>query len=334
MDHLVFRLPTWRLIRRMDRFGVDLVHVHCLHDWYINIPMLFKYLRKNSIPVVWTMHDCWPLTGGCTNFVLSNCSKWQSNCSGCPQLSGYLENRFDFTARQFRVKQKYVSGNPNLTMVAPSEWMASLARQSYLKNSSIVVVNNGIDTDVFCPTESDFRSRWHLEGKIILLGVAMPWRIGKGPDVFIRLANELDDRFCIVMVGTDENIDKTLPDNIVSIHRTFDRTELATIYSAADLFVNPTLQENFPTVNMEALACGTPVLTYNTGGSPETIDQTCGCVVDKGDYDSLKAEILRITRDRPFSSEDCRKRAMQLSFTNMQEAYIDLFKDCIAKARS
>lgn len=332
-DGLWFRVPTKRLIRRIDRFNVDLVHLHLLQGQYINFPMLFRYLQKKKIPAVWTLHDAWALTGDCGCFDMIGCEKWKADCSKCP-LSVTGSKKRGSPARMLRIKRKFITGTPNLTLAAPSEWMASIAGQSYLKNSSIVVVNNGIDTDVFCPTESDFRSRWQLEGKTILLGVALPWREGKGSDVFIRLANELDDRFCIVMVGTDENIDKTLPDNIVSIHRTFDRTELATIYSAADLFVNPTLQENFPTVNIEALACGTPVLTYNTGGSPETIDQTCGCVVDKGDYDSLKAEILRITRDRPFSSEDCRKRAMQLSFTNMQEAYIDLFKDCIAKARS
>lgn len=333
-DDLLFRLPTWRLIRRMERFKADVVHLHCLHDWYINIPMLFRYLRKKKIPVVWTLHDCWPLTGHCTFFVWVGCEKWKTDCRNCPIYRSYPQCRVDNAARMLRVKRKFVAGTPDLTLAAPSEWMASIARQSYLKEHPVRVVYNGIDTDVFCPRDSDFRSRYQLEGKIILLGVAMPWRIGKGPDIFIRLANDLDDRFTIVLVGTDDQIDQTLPERIVSIHRTFDREELAAIYTAADLFVNPTRQEVFGLVNVEALACGTPVLTFNSGGSPETIDPSCGSVVEKDDYEALKAEIYRITTDRPYSPEACRARALQLSNAHMQESYINLFSELAgSKAR-
>lgn len=333
-DDLLFRLPTWRLIRKMERFHVDLVHLHCLHDWYINIPMLFRYLRRKQIPVVWTLHDCWPLTGNCTFFVWVGCEKWKSTCQGCPIYRSYPQCRIDNAARLLAVKRKYVAGTPKLTLAAPSEWMASIARQSYLKDSPVRVVYNGIDTSVFCPTESDFRKRQGLEGKIILLGVANPWRIGKGPDVFVQLANELEERFAIVLVGTDDEVDKSLPDRIVSIHRTYDRKELASIYTAADLFVNPTRQEVFGLVNVEALACGTPVLTFNSGGSPETIDPTCGSVVEKDDYEALKAEIYRITQDRPYSSEACRTRALQLSEAKMHETYSSLFRELVGKDRS
>ena len=328
-EDLFFRLPTRRLIRKMERFGVDAVHIHCLLGWYINFPMLFRYLRRKGIPVVWTLHDCWPLTGHCTHFDGIGCGKWKSDCRDCPVYRGFPESRVDNAARLLRLKRKYIAGMPALTLVSPSEWLADLAGQSYLKDAYVRVIHNGIDAEVYRPTESDFRSRRGLEGKRILLGVAMAWGRPKGLDVFVRLAGELDDRFAIILVGTSDEVDKGLPERIISIHQTMDRKELAAIYTAADLFVNPTRQENFPTVNIEALACGTPVLTYRTGGSPEVVDPTCGSVVGKDDYDALKAEILRITEERPFSGASCRERALQLTREKMCADYERLLRELV-----
>ncbi len=328
-EDLFFRLATWRLVRKMDRFGVDLVHLHNLHGWYINIPVLFRYLRKKGIPVVWTLHDCWPFTGHCAHFDRIGCRKWMEDCRICPLYRGYPQSRVDNARRLLRVKRKYITGLPGLTLAAPSEWLASLVRKSYLKDSPVVVVYNGIDTELFRPVDSDFRSRWHLEGKVLILGVAMQWGIKKGIDVFARLAEDLDDRFGIVLVGTDDEVDRSLPARIITIHRTMNQEELAAIYTTADLFVNPTREEVFGLVNVEALACGTPVLTYDSGGSPETIDRTCGSVVERDDYEALKAEILRITTTRPFSPEACRARALQLSATNMQDSYVRLFTSLV-----
>lgn len=328
-EDLFFRLATWRLVRRMDRFGVDLVHLHNLHGWYISIPVLFRYLRKKGIPVVWTLHDCWPFTGHCAHFERIGCRKWMEDCRICPLYKGYPQSRVDNARRLLRVKRKYITGLPGLTLAAPSEWLASLVKKSYLKDSPVVVVYNGIDTELFHPVDSGFRSRWHLEGKILILGVAMQWGIKKGIDVFARLAEDLDDRFGIVLVGTDDEVDRFLPARIITIHRTMNQEELAAIYTTADLFVNPTREEVFGLVNVEALACGTPVLTYDSGGSPETIDRTCGSVVERDDYEALKAEILRITTTRPFSPEACRARALQLSATNMQDSYVRLFTSLV-----
>ncbi|MBQ3723158.1 MAG: glycosyltransferase [Bacteroidales bacterium] len=329
-EDLFFRLSTWRLVRKMDRFGVDLVHLHNLHGWYVNIPVLFRYLRKKKIPVVWTLHDCWALTGHCAHFERIGCEKWKADCKGCPQYRDYPHSRIDNARRLLRVKRRFIEGTPGLTLVAPSEWLASLARKSYLKESPVSVIYNGIDTEVFRPTESDFRARWHLEGKTILLGVAMLWGMKKGLDVFVRLAHELDDRYGFVLVGTDDDVDKSLPARVVSIHRTMDQRELAAIYTAADLFVNPTREEVFGLVNVEALACGTPVLTYDTGGSPESLDAGCGNVVARDDYDALKAEIERIATTRPYSPEVCRARALRFSGRQMQDAYLRLFEEITA----
>lgn len=329
-EDLFFRLSTWRLVRKMDRFGVDLVHLHNLHGWYVNIPVLFRYLRKKKIPVVWTLHDCWALTGHCAHFERIGCEKWKADCKDCPQYRDYPHSRIDNARRLLRVKRRFIEGIPGLTLVAPSEWLASLARKSYLKESPVSVIYNGIDTEVFRPTESDFRARWHLEGKTILLGVAMLWGMKKGLDVFVRLAHELDDRYGFVLVGTDDDVDKSLPARVVSIHRTMDQRELAAIYTAADLFVNPTREEVFGLVNVEALACGTPVLTYDTGGSPESLDAGCGNVVARDDYDALKAEIERIATTRPYSPEVCRARALRFSGRQMQDAYLRLFEEITA----
>jgi glycosyltransferase involved in cell wall biosynthesis len=201
--------------------------------------------------------------------------------------------------------------------------LANIVGQSFLKDYPLQVIYNGIDLNVFKPTPSDFRKKYHCEDKKLLLGVAFGWSERKGLDIFIRLAQELNDTYKIILVGTEANIDSHLPDNIISIHRTHDRQEMAGIYTAADLLVNPTREDTFPTVNMEALACGTPVLTFSTGGSPEIPDNSCGCVVKKDDYQALMKAVIRIF-EKPFSAEDCRKRALQFSINQMLECYQSL----------
>ena len=217
----------------------------------------------------------------------------------------------------------------DLTIITPSEWLAGLVKESFLKDYPVKVIHNGIDLSIFKPTESDFRAKYNCEDKFILLGVAFGWGKRKGLDVFIELSKRLDERFQIVLVGTDENVDKQLPNNIISIHRTQNQKELAEIYTAADLFVNPTREENFPTVNIEALACGTPILTFKTGGSPEILDETCGCVVGKDDVEGLHGEINRIYTEKSFSKEACLARAAKFDMNDKFEEYVDLYNDIL-----
>ena len=191
------------------------------------------------------------------------------------------------------------------------------------------MIHNGIDTAVFQPTDGDFRKKYALTGKKILLGVAFDWGKRKGLDVFIQLAKRLPDDFRIVLVGTNDQIDAMLPQNMISIHRTNNQKELAEIYTAADVFVNPTREENYPTVNMEALACGTPVVTFRTGGSPEIIDETCGCSVEKNDTDALLEQVLRVCRERPYTKEACLKRAKNFNANDRFDEYIQLYEDWI-----
>ncbi len=318
-------MATRRLLRRLDAFRPDIIHMHNLHGWFVNLPMLFRYIEQRNIPAVWTFHDCWPITGHCPYFDAVNCDKWKTGCHSCSQHRKYPQCLLDDSQAMWRRKKKWFNMPRNLTIVTPSEWLGNLVRESYLKDHPVRVIHNGIDSDIFCPTESSFRQQHRCEDKFLLLGVAFEWDYRKGLDVFIELSKRLPERFQIVLVGTNEELDKTLPSSIISIHRTASPQELAQIYSVADLFVTPTREDNYPTVNMEALACGTPVLTFQSGGSPEIPDETCGCAVPTDDLDALEQEILRIAKDTPYSKEACLKRAANFDKNDRYREYITLY---------
>lgn len=324
-------IGTRRLISRLKHFNPDIIHLHNLHGFCINLPTLFNYIKKNNIKTIWTLHDCWSFTGHCPYFTLAGCDKWKSGCGKCPQLEVYPKSYIDTTRLMFKKKQKCFLGVKDLTIVTPSEWLAGLVRQSFLKDYPVKVINNGIDLSVYKPTPSDFRERYNISAEQkILLGVAFGWGRRKGLDVFVKLAESLPDTYKIVLVGTDDKTDSELPSNIISIHRTNNQQELAEIYTAADLFVNPTREENYPTVNMESLACGTPVLTFKTGGSPEIIDETCGSVVECDDFDAFQGEIERICTEKPYSAEACLARAKSFDMNERFREYISLYtqNDC------
>ena len=321
------RVATYRFLRKLNKLDVDVLHLHNLHNCYINLPMLFRYIKKHNIPVIWTLHDCWAFTGHCPHFTMAKCDKWKTGCHHCPQHREYPKSYVDNSKFMYRHKQKWFTGVQDLTIVTPSHWLAELVGESFLKDYPVKVIHNGIDLSVFKPTESDFRKKHGCEGKFILLGVAFGWGVRKGLDVFVELASRLDDRFQIVLVGTDDVVDRNLPDGIISIHRTQNQAELAEIYTAADLFVNPTREDNYPTVNMESLACGTPVVTFRTGGSPECIDPTCGSVVPCDDIDALEQEILRIAEIKPYSTDACLNKAKKFDMNQRFEEYVKLYDE-------
>lgn len=331
-------------LNRVKKYNPDIIHIHNLHGNYINIPLLFRYIKKNNIPVVWTFHDCWPFTGYCPYFDYVGCNKWQTNCCHCPQKGMDNVNIIDNSRLMFDRKREWFSNVQNMTIVTPSQWLADLVKQSFLKNYPVKVINNGIDLNIFQPREPSSsllennaklkewmlaNGRLNTENRVpsnLILGVAFDWGRRKGLDVFIELAKRLPNNYQIVLVGTDDNIDKLLPKNIISIHKTSNQQELAEIYSMADLFVNPTREEVFGMVNVEALACGTPVLTYNTGGSPECVDKTCGSIVDCNDINGLQAEIIKICEEKSFSKEDCIRRAKCFDEINNFAEYLLLYR--------
>jgi len=212
-----------------------------------------------------------------------------------------------------------------MTLVTPSQWLADLVKESYLKDYPVKVINNGIDLSVFKPTEGDFRKKYNCEDKFIILGVSFIWGVKKGLDVFIELSKRLDEKYQIVLVGTNEEVDKQLPENIISIHQTANQKELAEIYTAADLFVNPTREEVLGLVNIEALACGTPVVTFNAGGSPECIDETCGFTVKTDDIDSLESLIYKAINEKLFDKDSCIARAKKFDQSSKFNDYIKLY---------
>lgn len=317
---------TAQLIRHLKAFRPDIVHLHNLHQFCVHVPSLFRYIKKNKLRVVWTLHDCWSFTGHCPHFTVEGCERWKEGCHSCPRYHKYPKTYVDRSRTMYRLKKRWFSGVDGLTLVTPSAWLADLTRQSYLANYPVHVIHNGIDLAVFRPIESDFRQRYALEKKKILLGVSSSWDESKGLDVFVKLAERLDNSHQIVLVGTDDRIDATLPANILSIHRTENREELAALYTAADLFVNPTREDTYPTVNLEAIACGTPVLTFETGGSPETIPAGCGLVVPCGDVDAMEAAIHQMCADR-WDTPLLRRASEAMDMRQCFGAYLDLYRE-------
>ena len=315
-------IGTYFFLRKVKKLKPDVIHLHNLHSSYINLSMLFKFIKKHNIKTIWTLHDCWAFTGKCPHFQLSKCDKWKSGCNNCPSLLSYPPSKTDKTKKMYNLKKKWFTGVKNMTIVTPSEWLEALVKESFLKDYPVKVINNGIDLSVFKPTESSFRRDNNLEDKFIILGVAAPFTNAKGYDVFLELSKKIDDSKKIVLVGLTKEQISSLPANIIGIERTANQRELAKIYSAADVFVNPTREDNFPTVNMEALSCGTPVVTFNTGGSPEILDETCGVVVPCDDIDALlnatsKLEEIDLEKNcismgHNFSKDDRLKEYMQV----------------------
>ena len=315
---------TKRIIAELERLSPDVVLLHNIHGHDCNLEMLFSYFRKKQTKLIWTFHDCWAFTGYCTHFMFEHCDRWTKGCSHCPQRKQYSWF-FDRSATLYQ-RKKALFSDLDLTIVTPSQWLADLVKQSFLKEYPVQVIHNGIDLSVFRPMPSDFREKYHIpEDKFVLLGVAFGWGKRKGLDVFVELSRRLDsEKYQIVLVGTDDAVDKTLPENILSIHRTQNQQELAEVYTAADLFVNPTREENYPTVNMEAIACGTPVLTFRTGGSPEIVDEDTGAVVDCDDVDAMEQEIIRISHTSPFDTDTCVSKAKSFDGTARFEEYLNL----------
>lgn len=320
---------TLFFLKKISQLNPRIIHLHNLHSNYINLPLLFRYIKKRKIKTIWTLHDCWAFTGRCPHFLALSCEKWKTGCHKCEYpLNSYPVAIHNRTSFMWEKKKKWFTGVDDLTIVTPSEWLASMVQQSFLNCYPIKVINNGIDLSIYKRTHSNFREKYHIaHDSHIILGVAFGWNYRKGLDSFIELSRKMDcEKYTVVLVGTDASVETALPQNIISIRKTNNQQELAEIYSAADVFVNPTREDTFPTVNIEALACGTPVITYRTGGSPEILDNTCGCVVACNDIDGLEKQIRYICESHPFTSEMCERRAKMYSKNDMLKKYINLYQ--------
>lgn len=314
---------TLRLIEEINRIAPDIVHLHNLHSHNCNLVMLFDYFRMRGIKLFWTFHDCWAFTAYCSHFVIAKCEQWKTGCYQCTQYKA--SSWFFDRSGEIYKRKKHLIGGLDLVIITPSQWLANLVKQSFFKNYPVKVINNGINLDVFKPTQSEFRKRYGLENKKIVLGVSFGWSYSKGLDVFIELSKTLPSDYSVILVGSNEIIDKQLPSNVISIHRTANQHELAQIYSAADVFVNATRQDTFPTVNMEAIACGTPVVTFRTGGSPEIVNEQVGVVVECNDVEALEKQIKAICTLKLLSRNKIIESSKKFSQDLRFEEYVSLY---------
>lgn len=326
------RKATLNLVEKMKKLSPDIVHLHNIHGYFINYPILFDYLSTSQVPVVWTLHDCWCMTGHCVYFDSIHCDKWKTHCMNCPQLRTYPKSLFrDNSYNNFELKKKYfLKIRQQLHLVPVSDWLAGLVKQSFLKECSISRIYNGIDLTTFSPIQCT-SFPWLDEIRFWILGVASPWSKRKGYDDFIQLRKLLGGDFGLVMVGLTKKQIRQLPEGIVGIERTNKISQLVELYSTVDVFFNPTWEDNFPTTNLEALACGTPVITYRTGGSPEAVTTETGFVVEQGDLQEV-VNAINIIRNKGKSNyaEKCRNRAVSHFDKDIAyRQYLDLYNQIL-----
>jgi len=319
---------TKKFLKIVEEINPDIIHLHNIHGYYLNIEVLFDFLKSFDKPVVWTLHDCWAFTGHCSYFTYAKCERWKTGCYSCPEKKSYPRSViFDNSKSNYARKKKAFTGAKNMTLVTPSQWLAGLVKESFLGDYPVQVIPNGIDTEVFKPTPSDFKKRYGLDGKFLILGVANVWEKRKGFDYFLDLSKYLSDDEIIVLVGLSDERIKNLPNNIIGIKRTNSAKELAEIYTAADVFFNPTLEDNYPTVNLEAQACGTYVITFDSGGAKETIiSKESGIAIKPCNAEDIM-NLIRVLRSkgRKAANVDSSARSV-ISYRFMVGSYISLYE--------
>lgn len=315
---------TRRLIYELEKFRPDVIHLHTLHGYYVNYKILFEYLRQAGIPVVWTHHDCWAFTGHCTHYSQIGCMQWQTQCEKCRLVHRYPKCYLwgDVKNNYIRKKQAF-RGMSRLTITVPSEWLGKQIAGSFLREYPRVVIPNGVDTTVFKPRESAIRKQYQLEHKKIVLGVANTWNERKGIADMIALSNRLEGHYKVVLIGLSTKQLSQLPSNILGIQRTANQIELAEWYSTADVFVNPTYEETFGMTNIEAQACGTPVVVYRTDGCPETIMDGNGLVITQGNLDELTNAVVQSAAQGKVSNLEA---IDQFEVHNVYSRYLDLYE--------
>jgi putative colanic acid biosynthesis glycosyltransferase len=320
---------TKKFIQEIERVKPDIIHLHNLHGYYINVEILFNYLKRSQIPVVWTLHDCWAFTGHCSYFDSVNCYRWQTGCFSCPNKKAYPASWFlDNSKLNYKQKKILFNSVPSISIVSPSQWLADHVSNSFFGDYPIRLIRNGIDLAIFYPCSTGkIKERLGIVNRFMLLGVANVWDPRKGLDDFIQLRQMIDDDSIIVLVGLNDKQIKSLPEGIIGIARTENIEELAEFYSAADVFLNPTWVDNCPITNSESLACGTPIIAYRTGGSPEAINELTGIVVQKGNINALYSAAMEIKRKgKSHYSGYCVERAANLYNKNEKYLeYLDLY---------
>jgi len=321
------RRATKKFIEEIKQYDPDIIHIHNVHGYYLNIKILFEYLAQLNIPIVWSFHDCWAFSGRSAYLDLDSNGLLPTKTSFSYEKKDYPSTwLFDRYKRNYNFKKKLFSGLENLKIVTPSTWLADLTKKTFLNKYPVSVIHNGIDLSKFeYDNNQNFRKTYRLEGKKIVLGVASVWDRRKGIEYFNQLVEKLDSNlYQVVIVG--DTLNNKLSPKIISINKTNNIEELASIYSSADVFVNTTLADNFPTTNLEAMACGTPVVTFNTGGSPESIDRFTGKTIEKEDIEGLLVAIIEVSSKKNQYIDKCIQRSKEFEKNLMYRTYLDIYR--------
>lgn len=320
------KAATRRFIKWVEQFDPDVIHLHNIHGYYLNVELLFKYLRRCGKPILWSFYDCWSFTGHCAHFDYNGCDKWKEGCQNCRFKANYPKSLLDRSKQNYEKKRRLFTGIPNLQLIVPSKWMASMVSQSYMKEYPCHVLPNGIDIGQFSPLPGDVKETYGIEDKNLVLGVSSVWQKMKGLEHINSLAQSLPkEKYAILLVGGGEDKEPIDP-AILRISHTDSVAELCRIYTAADVFINPTLQETQGLTTVEAFACGTPAVVFNAGGAAECVDDTCGIIVPKDDTKALQEAVIRVCEESPFTREACRAKAETYDKNTCYKAFLTLYE--------
>jgi len=315
---------TRKLIRQIELYDPDIIHLHNLHGYYINVDILFEYLKKSGKPIVWTLHDCWAFTGHCCHYDMVGCDRWKYGCHDCPQKKTYPKSIiFDNSSWNYQRKKELFTSVDNLHLVCVSKWLENQVKQSFLKKVPCKTIYNGIDLQNFKPTQSRFRQQHNIEDKYMILGVASTWSERKGLNDFIRLAEILPDECRVVLVGIRNKERKHLSKKILSVERIDNLNDLAGLYSTADVFLNTSVEETFGLPTVEAMACGTPAIVYDSTALPELISEEVGRIIPSHDLASVCTVFKEVSK---LDSENIVTYAQKFSKNRMVKEYLDLYE--------
>lgn len=320
---------TLNLINKIKEINPDIIHLHNIHGYYIDIRVLFKYLRKANLPVVITVHDCWLFTGHCSHFTKISCDKWKTGCNNCRLISSYPKSIKDNSSYNYQLKLNLFSNIKDLHLVTVSEWLADLVKESFLGNNDIRVIHNGIDTNVF-RILNNRPNIPNIDNQCkIVLGVSSAWYDDKGLKDYIALSQILPSDIKICLVGINHK--HKLPSNIICIPRTTNQNELVNIYNRADIVLSLSKSETFGLTIVEGYACGTPAIVYDNTALPELITPTTGLKVPNGDINAVKNAIIEILNEgKREYSKACRQLAVSAyNNVNCFAKYYQLYNEIL-----
>lgn len=315
------KFSTKKLIKWIKKFKPDVIHLHNLHGYYINIEVLFNYIKTCDVKIIWTLHDCWAYTGHCAHYDFIKCNKWEYGCYQCSGIHNYPKSFFDRSKFNWLKKKELFTNVKNMIIVTPSNWLKNNVKKSFLKNYDVYVINNGIDLNIFNPKQTNIKERYGIKEKRVILGVSAKWDEKKGLNDFITLSKYLDNNYIIVLIGLTKTQTKKMPNNILGLRRTNDVNSLVEWYCAADVFVNASVEETMGLTTIEALSCGTPVIVYNKTAVPEMVDSSCGIVLKNNN----PKEILKNLNNINFDFNKCILHAKKFEKSIKYNEYFKLY---------